>query len=118
MTMSTAIYEVKRLADVKAPAGFAERVLAQVGAADSYAVFETVLGPVYVAWSRLGVSAAMRSRSAEEFEAWFRQDVGRRLVRVEPPAGGGEEDGGPPAGERGGAVGPPPAPPFLPGRGS
>src|SRR6266702_55788 len=79
MTMSTAIYEVKRLADVKAPAGFAERVLAQVGAADSYAVFETVLGQVYVAWNRLGVSAA-------EFVEWFRRDIGRPLVRVDPPA--------------------------------
>src|SRR2546428_8111628 len=85
MTMSTAIYEVKRLADVKAPAGFAERVLAQVGAADSYAVFETVLGHVYVAWSRFGVAAAMRSKSAGEFEEWFRKDVGRQLVRVDPP---------------------------------
>src|SRR5213594_668972 len=85
MAMSTAIYEVKRLADVKAPAGFAERVLAQGGAADSYAGFETVLGHVYVAWSRLGVSAAMRSKSAAEFEEWFRKDVGRQLVRVDPP---------------------------------
>src|SRR2546428_14143730 len=85
MTMSTAIYEVKRLADVKAPAGFAERVLAQVGAADSYAVFDTVLGPVYVAWSRFGVSAAMRSKSAAGFEERFRKSVGRQLVRREPP---------------------------------
>src|SRR2546429_4811726 len=83
--MSTAIYELRGLADVKAPEGFADRVLAQVGAADSYAVFETVLGPVYVAWSRLGVSAAMRSKSAAEFEEWFRKDIGRQLVRVEPP---------------------------------
>ena len=66
--MATLTSEVKRLADVKAPAGFAERVLAQAGAADSYAVFETVLGPVYVSWNRLGVSAAMRSKSAAEFE--------------------------------------------------
>src|SRR4029079_12318519 len=84
--MGTLTSEVKRLADVKAPAGFAERVLAQVGAADSYAVFETVLGPVYVAWNRLGVSAAMRSESAAGFESWFRKDVGRQLVRVDPPA--------------------------------
>jgi O-6-methylguanine DNA methyltransferase len=81
--MSTLMFEVKRLADVKAPAGFAERVLAQVGVADSYAGFETVLGPVYVAWSRLGISAAMRSKSAAEFEEWFRKDVGRQLVRVD-----------------------------------
>src|SRR5207237_10883837 len=47
---------------------------------------ETVLGPVYVAWNRLGVSAAMRTKSAAEFLAWFHREVGRRLVRVDPPA--------------------------------
>ncbi|HEY3085515.1 MAG TPA: methylated-DNA--[protein]-cysteine S-methyltransferase [Candidatus Dormibacteraeota bacterium] len=89
--MATVLNEVKRLADVKAPAGFADRVLAQVGAADSYAVFDTVLGPVHVAWTRLGVSAAMRSKSTSEFLAWFRKDIGRPLVRVEPPADLGEK---------------------------
>src|SRR5947209_1750913 len=84
--MATVMIDLKRLGDVKAPAGFAERVLAQAGMADSYAVFETVLGPVYVAWNRLGVSAAMRSKSAAEFEEWFRKDVGRELLRVEAPA--------------------------------
>ena len=83
--MATVMIDLKRLGDVKAPAGFADRVLAQVGVADSYATFETVLGHVYVAWNRLGVSAAMRSKSAAEFEHWFRKDVGRQLVRVEPP---------------------------------
>ncbi|HEY6876326.1 MAG TPA: methylated-DNA--[protein]-cysteine S-methyltransferase [Candidatus Dormibacteraeota bacterium] len=77
--------DLRRLGEVKAPSGFAERVLAQAGVADSYAVFDTVLGEVYVAWSDRGVSAAMRCKSAEEFEAWFRHDVGRRLVRVSPP---------------------------------
>src|SRR5207302_9889132 len=84
--MATVMIDLKRLGDVKAPAGFAERVLAQAGMADSYAVFETVLGPVYVAWNRLGVSAAMRSKSAAEFEEWFRKDVVRELLRVEAPA--------------------------------
>src|SRR5207247_9510544 len=81
--MATVMIDLKRLGDVKAPAGFAERVLAQAGMADSYAVFETVLGPVYVAWSRLGVSAAMRSKSAAEFQEWFEREIGRRLVRVD-----------------------------------
>src|SRR5260370_27041731 len=85
--MATAMIELKRLGDVKAPAGFAERVLAKAGVADSYALFETVLGPVYVAWSKLGVSAAMRCESAAEFEEWFGREVGRALVRVSPPAG-------------------------------
>ena len=84
--MATVMIDLKRLGDVKAPAGFADRVLAEAGMADSYAVFETVLGPVYVAWNRLGVSAAMRSKSAAEFEEWFGREVGRRLVRVDPPA--------------------------------
>ncbi len=83
--MATLMIDLKRLGDVKAPAGFADRVLVQVGVTDSYAKFETVLGPVYVAWNRLGVSAALRSKSAAEFEDWFRNDVGRQLVHVKPP---------------------------------
>jgi O-6-methylguanine DNA methyltransferase len=78
--------DLKRLGAVKASPGFADRVLAQVGMADSYAPFETVLGTVYVAWNRLGVSAAARSKSAEEFEAWFRKDVGRHVMPAEAPA--------------------------------
>ena len=77
--------ELKRLGDVKAPKGFADRVLAQAGMADSYARFETVLGPVYVAWNGHGVSAAARMGSAAEFEAWFRKDVGRRLAPADAP---------------------------------
>src|SRR5260221_13884350 len=72
--------DLKRLGAVKAPAGFADRVLAQVGMADSYARFETVLGDVFVAWNRLGVSAAARFLSAEEFEDWFAKEVGRPLM--------------------------------------
>jgi O-6-methylguanine DNA methyltransferase len=78
--------DLKRLGAVKAPDGFAIRVLAQVGMADSYARFETVLGDVFVAWNRLGVSAAARFMSAEEFEDWFDQEVGRSLMpAVAPP---------------------------------
>ena len=84
--MATATIDLKRLGDVRAPAGFADRVLAAAGVSDSYALFETVLGPVYVAWNRLGVSAAMRAPSAAEFEGWFGREVGRGLVGVEPPA--------------------------------
>jgi O-6-methylguanine DNA methyltransferase len=84
MTVQTT--ELQRLGSLKAPAGFAERVLASAGVADSYARFDTVLGGVYVAWNRNGVSAAARYPSADEFEAWFRKDVGRLLVAAEPPA--------------------------------
>src|SRR5258708_23255829 len=84
--MATVMLDLKRLGDVRAPAGFAERVFANVGMADSYAVFETVLGPVYVAWNRLGVSAAMRSESATEFANWVPNEIRRQLARVNPPA--------------------------------
>src|SRR5258706_10833339 len=83
--MTTLTTDLQRLGEVKAPSGFAERLLAHVGMADSYATFETVLGTVYVAWNRQGVSAASRSASAAEFEAWFRKDVGRQVVAAEPP---------------------------------
>jgi O-6-methylguanine DNA methyltransferase len=83
--MTTLTTDLKRLGAVKAPAGFADRLLAHVGMADSYAPFETVLGTVYVAWSPQGVSGAARPASAAEFEEWFRKDVGRQVVAAEPP---------------------------------
>ena len=83
--MNTLTTDLKRLGEVKAPIGFADRLLAHVGMADSYARFATVLGPVYVAWNRVGVSAAMRAASAAEFEDWFRKEVGRQLVASTPP---------------------------------
>ena len=84
--MTTLTTDLKRLGEVKAPPGFADRLLADVGMADSYAPFETVLGTVYVAWNRQGVSAAARSASAVDFEAWFRKDVGRQLIAAPAPA--------------------------------
>src|ERR1700738_854586 len=78
--------DLKRLGALKAPPGFAERVLAQVGMADSYARFETVLGDVYVAWNKLGVSAAARAAPAAEFEEWFGKEAGRPRQVVSPPA--------------------------------
>jgi len=84
--MTTLTTDLKKLGDAKAPAGFADRLMAHVGMADTYARFETVLGTVYVAWNPQGVSCASRSRSGAEFEEVFRKDVGRPLVRVDPPA--------------------------------
>src|SRR5256885_8039384 len=83
--MTVLTTELKRLGELKAPAGFAERVLASAGLTDRYALFDTVLGGVYVAWNAHGVSAAARMPSAEEFEDWFRHDVGRPIVAADPP---------------------------------
>jgi O-6-methylguanine DNA methyltransferase len=84
--MTTLTTDLKRLGEVKAPSGFGDRLLAHVGMADSYARFKTVLGPVYVAWNRQGVSGAARSASAADFEEWFRKDVGRQLVAADAPS--------------------------------
>jgi O-6-methylguanine DNA methyltransferase len=84
--MTALTTELKRFGELRAPAGFAERVLSQAGIADTYARFDTVLGPVYVAWNRNGVSAAFRASSDREFEEWFRRDVGRPLLLTTPPA--------------------------------
>jgi len=84
--MTALTTELKRFGELRAPAGFAERVLSQAGIADMYARFDTVLGPVYVAWNRNGVSAALRASSDREFEEWFRREVGRQLLLTTPPA--------------------------------
>src|ERR1700675_2438588 len=78
--------DLRKLGSLKAPEGFAERVLVEVGMADYYAPFETVLGTVYVAWNRFGVSAAARSASGAEFEEWVKRDVGRALAAAAAPA--------------------------------
>src|SRR5438445_8675090 len=84
MTVQT--IDLKKLGRLKAPDGFSERVLSQAGIGDTYAVFATVLGSVHVAWNGHGVSAAMRVGSDEEFEKWFRREVGRPLTPAMPPA--------------------------------
>ena len=84
--MTAITSDLKKVGSLKAPAGFAARVLASAGLADQYARFDTVLGPVFVAWNRIGVSAAMRAPNPLEFEEWFAHDVRRPLIAGEPPA--------------------------------
>src|SRR5260370_8166247 len=67
--------DLKTLGEVKAPKDFADRLLAHVGVADSYARFDSVLGPVYVAWNPRGASAAARMASPAGFGRGFRQNV-------------------------------------------
>ena len=83
--MTVLTTDLKRLGELKAPAGFAERVLSEAGIADTYAPFDTVIGEVFVAWNRKGVSAAARFLSAREFEEWFRGEVGRPLTAAAAP---------------------------------
>lgn len=74
--------ELRALGRVRAPDGLLDHVLDEVGLRDWYAAFETALGPVYVAWNRLGVSAVMKTQTAREFEERFVQ----RFMRSPRPA--------------------------------
>ena len=76
--------DLRDLGRVRAPEGFAERVLAAAGvplrlarpAADSYAALETPIGRFQVAWSADGVCAVRRG-DADDFTRWFARRFGR-----------------------------------------
>ena len=70
--------DLRTLSVVHAPPRVLERVLHQVGLGDEYGSLETLLGPVFVAWNRLGVSAVMKTATAEEFEQRFEERFHRR----------------------------------------
>jgi O-6-methylguanine DNA methyltransferase len=82
--------DLRDLGRVRAPDGFAERVLVAVGivpgGVDAYAGLDTPIGVLEVAWNADGVSAARLARGGEDFERWFQARLGRRAVRSpEPP---------------------------------
>ena len=79
--------DLRQLREARAPATLVGAVLDRLDLGDSYAMLETALGPVFVAWNRFGVSAVMKTLSSDEFEARFRERFGRPARRVsEPPA--------------------------------
>jgi O-6-methylguanine DNA methyltransferase len=72
------MHELRGLATtVRAPAGVLERVLDELDLGDRYASLQTALGPVFVAWNKLGVSAIMKTTTPEEFEERFRERFDR-----------------------------------------
>ncbi|SRR5258708_6432442 len=82
--------DLRDLGRVRAPDGFADRVLVAVGivpgGVDAYAELDTPVGVLDVAWSAEGVSAVRLARTGDDFERWFSARLGRRAVRAaEPP---------------------------------
>jgi methylated-DNA-[protein]-cysteine S-methyltransferase len=67
------LLELRALGRVHTPARVLEAILEEVELSDRYASLETALGPVFVAWNRQGVSAVLKTATAEEFEARFRE---------------------------------------------
>lgn len=74
--------ELHGLRHVEAP-DLRPAVLPEVGLADRYGTLETPLGPVYVAYNALGISAVMRAVDDADFEQQFRLQFGRQVYRVE-----------------------------------
>jgi O-6-methylguanine DNA methyltransferase len=76
------LQDLRALGDVHAPPRVLESVLRELGLGDQYASLDTALGPVFVAWNRLGVSAVMKTATADEFEARFRERFHRSPQQV------------------------------------
>src|SRR5438270_11784545 len=85
--------DLRALGQVRAPSGLLVAVLDELNLGDRYATLESPLGPVFVAWNPRGVSAVMKTPTADEFEARFRQRFGRSVrpaaAGAEPPSKGG-----------------------------
>jgi O-6-methylguanine DNA methyltransferase len=64
-----------------APPGLAHSTLVAVGLADDYALIDTPIGPLRVAWNGHGVSAVEGAVDDAAFEARFHARTGRRTRR-------------------------------------
>jgi O-6-methylguanine DNA methyltransferase len=75
--------EVAALAGLRevAPPYLAHATLVAVGLADDYAVIDTPIGPLRVAWNARGVSAVERAVDDAAFEDRFHARTGRRAER-------------------------------------
>lgn len=73
---------------VRAPRGFAQRVLAQAGLADRYVRADSPVGDVFVAFNERGISSVAQAKDAAAFEAAFRKQFKRNAYPgAKMPAG-------------------------------
>src|SRR5262245_46595029 len=76
------LHQFRDLGEIHAPAVVLPTVLERVGRSDAYALCHTPVGPVFVAYNGLGVSAVVRAASATAFEQVFHVRFGRPLRQV------------------------------------
>jgi O-6-methylguanine DNA methyltransferase len=69
--------DLRALGSVRAPTRVLDVVLQRLELGDEYALLDTLLGPLYVAWNREGISGVMRTPDGETFEERFRERFGR-----------------------------------------
>jgi O-6-methylguanine DNA methyltransferase len=74
--------DLHALGHARAPARVLEAVLHRLELGDEYALLDTLLGPLYVAWNRNGISSVMRTLTGEAFEERFRAHFGRGLRKT------------------------------------
>jgi O-6-methylguanine DNA methyltransferase len=75
--------DLRSLGKVRSPAGLLDAVLSELNLGDQYAPLDSPLGRLFVAWNDVGVSAVMRSSTAEDFEAQFQARFGRAVRAAE-----------------------------------
>jgi O-6-methylguanine DNA methyltransferase len=80
------VSDLRALGEVRAPGRMLDRILSELELGDEYALLDTLLGPLYVAWNRDGIAAVMCTQTGEEFEERFRERFGRsaRAAREVP----------------------------------
>lgn len=67
-----------------APASLRVGVMVEIGLADRYALIDSPIGPLFVAWNGLGVSAIEAAADGASFEASHEGRTGRRATRTDP----------------------------------
>ena len=76
------VRELRDLGTISAPTTVLPAVLERLGQSDAYTCCESPIGPVYVAYNGLGISAVMSAASATAFEEAFRARFARPLRPV------------------------------------
>jgi O-6-methylguanine DNA methyltransferase len=71
--------DLRALGQTRAPTSILTTVLSRLELGDEYALLDTLLGPLFVAWNTTGISAVMRTPSGEAFEERFVQRFGRSI---------------------------------------
>lgn len=74
--------DLRELGAVHAPPHLLANVLDTLGLGDQYGPLDSPLGPVVVAWNKLGVSAVMKTATDEQFEQLFEARFHRKPTRA------------------------------------
>jgi O-6-methylguanine DNA methyltransferase len=74
--------DLRQLGAVRAPSHLLGNVLDEIDLGDEYGPLDSPLGPVFVAWNRMGVSAVMKTSTDAEFERRFAERFHRKPRRA------------------------------------